>query len=219
MIMIHAVIFDMDGVMIGSEPIQSLAFEKIIRRYGKNPVFDENGIIQTIGMGAKDNWKILKEKHDIDEDIEVLYGLRNEVYPDLLKNALVPKDGLLSLLGMLKARKLPMAVASSSQQSHIELVLKGLGISEYFSAMVSGHKIGRGKPHPDVFLKAAAMLKAPPMDCVVVEDTQVGVEAGKSAGMKVIAVPNRFTARHDFSKADLTLPSLKEITWDILSSL
>ena len=217
--MTRAVIFDMDGVMIESEPIQSLAFEKIIRRYGKDPIFDENGIIQTIGMGAKDNWKILKEKHNIDEDVEVLYELRNEVYPNLLKNELVPKDGLLLLLDMLKTKKLPLAVASSSQPSHIELVLKGLGIRGYFTAIVSGHVVARGKPHPDVFLKAAEMLKISLVDCVVVEDAQVGVEAGKNAGMKVIAVPNRFTAHHDFSKADLTLASLKDITWEVLASL
>src|SRR5207248_6005306 len=101
-----------------------------------------------------------------------------------------------------------MAVASSSTLEHINVVLVGLQVTNFFDAVVSAHTIVHGKPAPDIFLLAAAQLDVAPKDCVVFEDAQSGVEAGNSAGAKVIAVPNAFTKSHDHSKADIVVRSL-----------
>ena len=111
-----------------------------------------------------------------------------------------------------------MAVASSSTPEHISVVLEGLQVTGFFDVVVSAHTIKHGKPAPDIFLLAAERLGVDPKDCVVLEDAQSGVEAGRAAGTKVIAVPNAFTASHDFSKADTVVHSLEEIDWRMLSS-
>lgn len=215
----EAVIFDMDNLMIDSEPIQSRSFEVVLKEYGKNPFFNENGIVQTVGIGAKDNWLQMQSRYDLQEDIEILIEKKRRVYVELLRQGVAPMPGFLSLLYHLKDYQLKKAVASSSARENIDLVVAHLNIQEYFDAFISGEQVKRGKPAPDIFLEAASQLRANTSYCVVLEDADSGVQAAKDAGMKVIAVPNRFTQHHDFRKADKIVPSLEYVNWRVISSL
>lgn len=217
--MIKAVIFDMDGLMIETEHLQSKSFEHVLKKYGANPEFNEDGVIQTVGVTAKDNLIRLKEKHNINESIENLLGQKRKVYKELLLENIYPKKGLLTLLKKLKEGNFKLAVASSSSREHINLVLSGLGIKEKFDVIVSGEEIKKGKPHPDIFLIAADKLNTEPINCLVLEDAQSGVEAGKAANMKVIAIPNQYTRSHDFTKADVIISSLEEVNMGFLAKL
>lgn len=209
--MIKAVLFDMDGLMINTEPLQSQAYEVVLRQYGKDPKFYSTGVIQKVGVREKDNWELIKTAHGLEEDTTVLMTKRGKVYLEILRKNLVPQPGLLHVLKLFKSLNLPMAVASSSVVDHIELVLEGLGVREYFSAVVSGQSVAHGKPAPDIFLEAAKQLGVNPKDCLVLEDAQTGVEAGEAAGATVIAVPNEFTADQDLSSADKIVASLADI--------
>ena len=144
---------------------------------------------------------------------------RSRVYLNLLKQNLHPQKGFISLLNLLKNHKVKLAVASSSVMEHIETVLSTLKVKDYFDVIVSGQFVARGKPFPDINLEAAKKLGIKPEYCLVLDDAQSGVESAKNANMKVIAVPNKFTKEHDFSKADLILNSLEEVNWKIISSL
>ena len=217
--MIESVIFDMDGLMIETEHLQSQAFEHVLRGHGIEPQFNEDGVIQTVGLTARDNLVIFKEKHGIDEGVDTLLSKKQAVYGELLKQNIAPKEGLLDLIKALKQGNLRLAVASSSSLEHIELVLKELGVSEDFDTVVSGETVSRGKPHPDIFLEAAKRLNVQPGNCVVFEDAESGVVAAKAAGMKVIAIPNMYTKSHDFSKADVVLPSLTVINLQVIAAI
>ena len=217
--MVKAVIFDMDGVMIDSEPIQSKAFAEVLKQYKKEPQYNEEGIVQTVGIRSRDNWERLKAKYNIDEETNILIEKRRQIYQKLLKSEIKPMPGLINFLKLLKKHNLKIAVASSSNIKHIMLVLSSLNIAYYFDVIVSGESVKKGKPYPDIFLETAVQLKITPVECLVLEDAELGVLAGKKAGMKVIAVPNKFTKKHDFSKADLIVDSLEKINWSIIKNL
>ena len=115
--------------------------------------------------------------------------------------------------------KYPLGLASSSVRKNIDECLAMLDMTKYFKVILSAADIPRNKPFPDVYLLAAEKLGVDPAECAVIEDADSGVIAGKSAGMKVIAVPNEFTAHMDFSPADVVVDSLSEITIDMIEGL
>src|SRR6185312_8809594 len=107
--MIQAVIFDMDGLIVDSEPLQSQGFEAVIKEYGKKPILFENGLVHPMGMVGSEIWEILKEKHKISEDTEVLKKRKWVLYKTILENSnMQPLPGLLTLLNLLKKENIPM---------------------------------------------------------------------------------------------------------------
>jgi beta-phosphoglucomutase len=127
-------------------------------------------------------------------------------------------EGALALLEKLHGRK-KLALASSSYRDAVDGVLDGLRITRYFEVIVTGLDVARVKPAPDIFLAAAEQLRASPAECVVLEDAEKGVIAANLAGMYCIAIPNRQTGHHDFSKATRVCSSLDEITMELLDRL
>lgn len=217
--MIKAVIFDMDGLMIDSEPIHSRSFEMIIKDYGYEPIFHDNGLVQKVGIKSKENWEFLKDRHGIREDTDILVRKKREIYYEILKEYIKPMPGLLKLVSELKNQKVKLAVASSSAIAQIELVLKELGIYEDFDIVVSGEWVEKSKPHPEIYILTAKNLGVEPKDCVALEDSIAGVTSAFEAGVKVVAVPTSATEKEDFSKANLRVSSLEDINWDILTTL
>ena len=211
---LKAVIFDMDGLMFDTEPVSSKAYEKLIREYGKEPIFDpKTGLIHQAGLG-KVLINLIKEKHNIDEDDEILRQKRRTIYRKILeKEGLEAKPGLLELLNLLNKKKIKIALASNTFYEGILFNLKKAKLDKYFNEIISGEHVENYKPHPDIYLESAKRLKVNPSECLVLEDSGFGVESGKAAGMKVIAVPNKYTSHQDFSKADLIVNSLEKITW------
>lgn len=137
----------------------------------------------------------------------------------LLKNKLPVMEGFIELLKNLNENYIKTAIASSSHMEIIQIVVSRLKIDNYLNNLISGEELKRGKPYPDIFLEAAKKLNTDPAECVVFEDAESGVIAGKRAGMKVIAVPNQYTKSHNFSKADKIVASLKEINLKMLENL
>ena len=217
--MIQAVIFDMDGVIIDSEPLQSQAWESIIRQYGKEPELNSAGLVHFVGFRIRENWEIIKERYEINEEIEALEEKRSQIYLMLLRKNMAPMRGFMDLIKTLKDKGLKLAIASSSHRDHVETLLDDLGIREYIDEFVSGDMVKKGKPHPDIYLEAANRLDVEPEKCVALEDSEVGVEAAKNADMKVIAVPNKYTRSMNFSDADLVLESLEDIYWEMILAL
>jgi beta-phosphoglucomutase family hydrolase len=217
--MIKAVIFDMDGLMIDSEPLHSQSFKNVLKEYKRTPILNRHGLVQIPGMKEVDNWEKLKEKHSLEEKVEVLIEKRGNEYLDLIQDHVHPRPGLINLLKLLDKNDIKMAVGSSSVQSHIDLILKELNITHYFEHIVSGQFVKHGKPAPDIYLEAARRLKIKPQNCLVLEDAESGVNAGFSAGMKVIAVPTSATINQDFSNAYLVLDSLEEINIEVIQSV
>lgn len=217
--MIKAVLFDMDGVIIDSEKMHSDAFSQVIRNHGVEPTFNKNGLVHLSGIRERDNWEYLKKKFDLHVDTNQLTSERLSICLEMFSNNLKPMNGLLDFINLLSKHHIKIAVASSSPFEQIKKVINTLHLETTIKILISGQLVTRGKPFPDIFLEAAKQLGVIPADCLVIEDAQTGIESGKNAGMKVVAIPSKYTLDHDFSKADIKLKSLKDISWKLILSL
>ncbi len=182
-----AVLFDWDGVLVDSSRQHEESWHRLAREEGL-PLFP-GFFLQTFGM--KNEWiipQILRWTKDPDEAVRL--GLRKEVHfrEIVARNGITLCPGAREWGEWLSRHEVPTAIASSTQRANIELVLDRLGLRTCFPTVVAAEDVSRGKPDPEVFLLAAERLGVPPERCVVFEDAPAGVEAGKRAGMKVVAL-------------------------------
>lgn len=212
-----AAIFDMDGLLIDSEPFWQAAEKKAFRTVGIDLTTDM--CLKTMGRRTDEvvafwfrrfPWegKSLKQV-----EFEIV-GLVKE----MIENKGSAMDGVYDTLKMLKDHQFRIALASSSSPELIQVVLHKLRIGEYFEVVHSAEKEKRGKPDPAVYLTTADKMHVNPSDCVVFEDSLAGVKAGKAAGMKVIAIPAPDqTMDNGFKLADIKLRSLTDFSLEMVS--
>jgi len=207
-----ALIFDLDGVLLDSEPLHVEATNRVLQQYGHHLTLEEN--VPYMGLGEREYWEALIQKFDLPGGIApALAKSKAEYYEELLKTApLQPTPGVHKFLQQCRESGLSLAVASSSRHREIDLILKRLGLRSYFRVVVSSQDVQRGKPDPEIFLKAAKALDTPPDRCIVFEDSMNGIRAARAAGMKVVAV----RAPKGADLADLTLKSFEGISPDDL---
>ncbi len=185
-----AVIFDMDGVIVDSEPIHEMSFLELWQEMGYG---DNHGIHFPDFYGRSDRvlWETFIEKHHPPQPIEELLGLREERLVQMLRDKQPIFDGIPTLVRRL-AKHLPLAIASGSVHRIINEVLAMRDLRRYFCCTASSEDVANSKPQPDVFLLAAERLNVKPASCCVIEDTVAGVIAGKAAGMTVMGITNTF---------------------------
>jgi beta-phosphoglucomutase family hydrolase len=184
---IQAVIFDLDGTLIDSEPNYYLADRQLLARYGVD--FTEEDKRRYIGGSNMDMMNDLVRRYSLAATPEALAAEKNQIYLALAEANTPIYAPMKRFLDLLVARGVPVAVASGSAPEVIARLLKAVGLAEVFEHVVSAEEVARGKPAPDVFLEAARRLGVPPHTCVVVEDSRPGVEAAHRAFMRCIAVP------------------------------
>lgn len=207
--MIQAVIFDMDGLMIDSEPIHLQAFNTVFKEFGLE--FPEEENTKYVGMPDIDEAKDMVDKYPLPITAEELVKRKQTVFRRLFSQAIIPQLGLMDLLEKLQDRKYKIGIASSSALEEIEFVVNGLKINKHIDVYCSAEQVQKGKPAPDVYLLAAQKLAVQPQNCLVLEDAPNGVRAGKAAGMQVFAIPSQYTKEGDFTEADKALESLTEV--------
>ena len=206
---IQAVIFDMDGVLVDSEPFGFEALRRVMTRHGLPYTEDENA--EFLGRTTLDSCHILKQRHGLLASVETLADWYVEGMLEQIARGPVPMIGVPEVLQRVRASGYRMALASSAEVRVIEANLAALSIRPLFEAVVSGTQVARGKPAPDVFLAAAHRLGTPPAECLVVEDSRNGLLAAKAAGMRCAVVPCSYTREHDFREADHRLTALPEL--------
>lgn len=200
--MIKAVIFDLDGVIVSTDDCHFRAWKRMADEEG---IYFDRGINNRLrGVSRMASLDIVLEraKREYSErEKQELAERKNEYYKELICE-LTPDDilpGVMDKLENLKENGIKIAIGSSSKNTPI--ILKQIGLDGYFDAVSDGNNITHSKPDPEVFLKAAEMLNIPPEDCMIVEDADAGIEAGKRAGMKTLAVQGAKGA--DFSAENL----------------
>lgn len=208
--MIKAVIFDMDGVMIDSEPLWEKTERVLLARRSidYSPEYRD----QIVGLNQNDSGKLLVETFNLKESVSEIISERVEILTAIYEEELELVPGLIPLLGDLRANDYPLAVASSSPLRVINFVLDMFSLHDYFSAVVSGECTENGKPHPDIYLHTADRLGVEPRECVAIEDSINGVKSAKAAGMLCIAVPDKRLSQEQFRTADLIINSIDKFS-------
>ena len=215
--MIQAVLFDMDGLIVDTEPIHFKAFKGMMREYGHE--IPESLMAKLVGYPEADNIRDLKVMYKMDAPAEEMASRRYGLFMQLIRVEPIPVfPGFWEFSEELRRRGLKQAVVSSSTAEQVEVILRRLfeehaneGSHEsHFDAVVTGDDIANNKPSPDIYLEAARRLEAPPAECLALEDTPAGVEAAAAAGMQVLAVPNDYSRGLEFPGAAATLGSLKD---------
>ena len=204
-----AVIFDMDGVLVDSEPFGFKALRRVMARYGLPYGEAENA--EFLGRTTLDSCQILRERHRLPEAAETLADWYVEGVLEQIARGPIPMAGVPEVLRRIRAAGYRMALASSAEVRVIDANLTALGLRPLFDAVVSGTQVARGKPAPDVFLAAAERLGAPPATCLVVEDSRNGLLAAKAAGMRCAVVPCAHTRHQDFGECDHRLAALPDL--------
>ena len=199
---IHAVLFDLDGTLIDSEPNYYLADKKLLERYGIPFSLEDKK--KYIGGGNLDQMIDLKRRFSLPESPEELAAIKNDIYLDIAEHNTEVYPEMKLFLDRLRAMSMPTAVASGSSPLILSRLLASLKLDALFDAVVSAENVARGKPAPDIFIEAAKRLGVNPGNCLVMEDSQYGVESAKSAGMICAAIPylTEKPLASAFSKAD-----------------
>ena len=183
-----AVIFDMDGVIVDSEPRHERAFHDVVRELG----YGENHGIRFadyVGRSDFELWRDFVARHKPPQPLSELLARKRTRVIEVMRREQPIFPGVPELVEELAAR-CPLAVASGSEPAVIEAVLALRGLRRFFSAVVSAADVRHGKPAPDIFLRAAELLGVAAADCWVIEDSKPGVAAARAAGMRVIAITN-----------------------------
>ncbi len=215
--MLKAVLFDMDGVLIDSEPEYRRIEEVLFRSIGI--ILDVEDVKGNAGKGVLDMWSEAKEKFGFDEDPLLLMKAEaqmiKEYYQSDRLKAIKPS---LVLLKSCAKSGLKTAVATSSGEKNARIIVEKLGVGGCVDAVAAGDMVERTKPSPDIFLLAASLLKVSPKECVVIEDAVNGIIAAKAAGMKAVGfkAPG---SNQDLSSADIVVDSLGKINIDTLRAL
>ena len=204
-----AVIFDMDGVLVDSQPLH-YEIDMAVLKACDCPATLEIVTAYT-GISNPDRWPKYKETLGLVQSVDRLIELQTEFMIKIFNRAdLAPIDGIPALLDFLQKSSIPCGVASSSSHELINLVLEKCNIKHYFTHLISGEDVKAGKPAPDIYLKAAKAVGAPPEGCVAIEDSAMGILSAKNAGFTCIGFVNHNTYGQDFTHADYVVKHFDE---------
>jgi HAD superfamily hydrolase (TIGR01509 family) len=199
------VVFDLDGVIVDSEPTHELANARYFATLGPGVVGEEL-LDEMMGRRVRDLTDAVAER--LGRDADEVFAAREAVFWPLLAEGLEPMPELPRTLERLRAAGLTLAVASSGTRDYVEHVLDMLGVVARFAGVVTGDDVTRAKPDPAIYRLAAERLGLPPAACAAVEDAPNGVCSAVLAGMRAVAVPGGRTAGMDFPGAEAVVDSL-----------
>jgi HAD superfamily hydrolase (TIGR01509 family) len=216
--MIKTVIFDMDGVIVDTEPVHSYAYFQHFTEL--NIAVSKEMFTTFMGNSTRNTFQKLKELFPIDEEVEDLIQRKRTLFNDAFdtKEDLVLLEGVEDLIKDLHQNGMQLIVASSASKVTIDRVFRRFNLYPFFSHIVSGEDFPNSKPHPAIFEFAANLSIASKENCVVIEDSTNGVIAAKAAGLFCIGYNSIHSKLQDLSKADLVINHFDELSFRKLST-
>jgi HAD superfamily hydrolase (TIGR01509 family) len=212
---IAAVVFDMDGVLLDSEPLHHVVVNDLLAAHGVR--LDADQYRAYLGTTLEYTWEDLIRRYDLPGTIDDYRARYSDAILASYRRHSVPAPGAPALVAGLRERGLKLAVASSSRTVWVETALAALGLDGAFDVVVTGDMVTRSKPDPEIYLLAAARLGEAPARCLAIEDAPWGVAAARAAGMTVVAVRTAYTAQLPLEGADVVLDDLTQFDYRIVT--
>ena len=205
----HAFLFDMDGVIVDSNPAHKIALKQFCRQHGHD--LTEEQLREKIYGRTNKDW-IPNVFGSISKELAREYADEKEaLFRELYRKEIKPLAGLLNFLDQSVQLGVPRAIATSAPRANVDFTLSLTGTEKYFSTILDEAFVTKGKPDPEIYLKTAAALGFDPAHCIVFEDSLSGVQAGKSAGCKVVGIATTHTPE-ELRETDLVIHDFTEIT-------
>jgi HAD superfamily hydrolase (TIGR01509 family) len=205
---IRAVVFDMDGLMFNTEDVYFQVGDEILKRRGYR--FTRELSDAMMGRPPQPSFEVMIRWHGLNDTWQQLAAESEQLFVGLLDSCLAPMPGLLDLLDALESAGLPKAICTSSSRRLLTAVLSRLGMELRFRFTLTAEDITHGKPHPEIYLRAAERFSLRPHEMLVLEDSEAGCRSAAAAGAFVVAVPGEHSRNHDFSVASLAVESLAD---------
>ena len=204
----QAVVFDLDGLMFNTEELYQDVGAELLRRRGQQ--FTPDLLDAMMGRPNRVALQIMIDWHRLSATVDELSRETDEIFPPILDARLSPMPGLLDLLAALERQGVPKAIATSSGRRFVDNVLSRFDLAPRFQFILTAESVTQGKPHPEIYQKAAAGFGLSPASVAVLEDSANGCRAAVAAGMRVVGVPGGHSLTHDFSGAEFVAQSLHD---------
>ena len=205
---LRAVTFDLDGLMFNTEEMYQEVDREILARRGKHSSVEL--LDQMMGRKAKVALQLMIDWHQLPDTVEGLLAESREIMSRLLPTRLAPMPGLMALLSAVETAGIPRGIATSSGREFTAGILLRFQLEPRFSFVLTGEAVEHSKPAPDVYLLAAEKHGVRPEEMMVLEDSQIGCQAGVAAGAYTVAVPSGRSRAHDFTGVQLVAESLED---------
>ncbi|MFV5684211.1 HAD family hydrolase [Flavobacterium sp. GB2R13] len=217
--MIQTVIFDMDGVIVDTEPVHRYAYFKQFDEL--NIAVSEDLYTSFTGNSTRNIFQKLKEKFNLDQEVEDLILRKRSIFNDAFdsKEDLELLEGVGKLIKELHENGIQLILASSASKVTIERVFSRFKLHEYFTHVVSGEDFPKSKPHPAIFEHAASLSIAPKESCIVIEDSTNGIKASKAAGIFCVGYNSVHSKDQDLSEADVVINNFDELGFDKVKNI
>ncbi|WP_306350950.1 HAD family hydrolase [Flavobacterium sp. '19STA2R22 D10 B1'] len=211
--MIKTVIFDMDGVIVDTEPVHRYAYFQHFDELGID--ISEQMFTTFTGNSTKNVYEKIKSQFNILEDTEVLVNRKRAIFNDAFdyKKDLELLEGVEQLIKDLHHNGIQLILASSASKVTIDRIFKRFNLYPYFTDIVSGEDFPKSKPHPAIFLHAASLSKAPKEHCIVIEDSTNGIQASKAADIYCVGYNSIHSKLQDLSQADIIVNHFNELNF------
>ena len=217
--MIQTVIFDMDGVIVDTEPVHHYAYVQHFKQL--NIEVSPEMYASFTGNSTINTYERLKETYNLAQDVQTLVETKRNLFNDAFdsKEDLYLLDGVEDLIKDLYTNGMQLVLASSSANVTIERIFNRYNLHQYFTHKVSGEDFPKSKPHPAIFLKAAELAQTPVENCIVIEDSTNGIQAAKSANIYCIGYDSFHSKLQDYSKADRVITHFNELDFNAIKNI
>ena len=217
--MIQTVIFDMDGVIVDTEPVHHYAYVQHFKQL--NIEVSPEMYASFTGNSTKNIYERLKETYNLAQDVQTLVETKRNLFNDAFdsKEDLYLLDGVEDLIKDLYSNGMKLVLASSSANVTIERIFDRFNLHHYFTHKVSGEDFPKSKPHPAIFLKAAELAQTPVENCIVIEDSTNGIQAAKSADIYCVGYDSFHSKLQDYSKADRVITHFNELDFNTIKNI
>lgn len=211
-----AILFDMDGVLVDTNPYHKKAIDQFCIKYGFQ--LTEKELLNKVYGRTNRDWITNLFGTLTPEKLEEYAVEKEQLFREIYAPHIQPVRGLIQFLDLLLNHNVPRAIATSAPRANVDFVLAGTGIGHYFTTILDERMVSRGKPDPEIYIKTAQAIGLPNDRCIVIEDSLSGVEAGQQSGSKVIGITTTHSSK-ELSHTDLVINDFEQLDIELLSNL